>query len=533
MGRTRRKRTEPASDEDGEFTVDALNSISDSSAALTDDDSSSSRNPDAVEITFALPTVTDFTSREEFMQVHDTEHFGWAMQQIVKSAQLALGDASKEIRELKVQNIKLEHEIKVLKSRKSGKNATTKAKTTEDDDIGRWARHVLYMDEFIVNPAAFLKPDPNIDPSDPNRYHSASAKIRGQTAELYDRIPDELHIKIERSSHFRDTFIDVMNVHRRTICPPPGIYNASKRGKDRADTFALFISFPDTAKSSFYRPCVFGSSSFIHRISYLHNIPQFIRCLLFGPTSLSGPDGEVQSLASNSNGKIWRIERVTPGVIALAVVATVFIHSSDESWDTVGPQSGIKYEELYNFCKRFILEALRKPQSSQQMLDLFDWYNELVFADGSEEKNDSEDELSEALQAMNLDGGEPSARENDEAQDTALTNDTTNPQTVPEPPQPSSIGPAPSPSVPVNTEPITAQNTIALPAVNLDGPASDVEVGSATASLQGPAPVEQAPAKGGKGVRRGRGGRCGGQNRSVDNLAAAPTRTLRKRVVGS
>ncbi|KAG2004411.1 hypothetical protein CC2G_002411 [Coprinopsis cinerea AmutBmut pab1-1] len=471
------------------------------------------------------------------------------MQQIVKSAQLALGDASKEIRELKVQNIKLEHEIKVLKSRKSGKNATTKAKTTEDDDIGRWARHVLYMDEFIVNPAAFLKPDPNIDPSDPNRYHSASAKIRGQTAELYDRIPDELHIKIERSSHFRDTFIDVMNVHRRTIwsnfrkvaphifaflSPPPGIYNASKRGKDRADTFALFISFPDTAKSSFYRPCMFENQtkdfSVIFRCIWL---VEFIRCLLFGPTSLSGPDGEVQSLASNSNGKIWRIERVTPGVIALAVVATVFIHSSDESWDTVGPQSGIKYEELYNFCKRFILEALRKPQSSQQMLDLFDWYNELVFADGSEEKNDSEDELSEALQAMNLDGGEPSARENDEAQDTALTNDTTNPQTVPEPPQPSSIGPAPSPSVPVNTEPITAQNTIALPAVNLDGPASDVEVGSATASLQGPAPVEQAPAKGGKGVRRGRGGRCGGQNRSVDNLAAAPTRTLRKRVVGS
>lgn len=149
-----------------------------------------------------------------------------------------------------------------------------------------------------------------------------------------------------------------MNVHRRTIwsnfrkvaphifaflSPPPGIYNASKRGKDRADTFALFISFPDTAKSSFYRPCMFENQtkdfsvifrciwlvevsnynvfSFIHRISYLHNIPQFIRCLLFGPTSLSGPDGEVQSLASNSNGKIWRIERVTPGVIALAVVA--------------------------------------------------------------------------------------------------------------------------------------------------------------------------------------------------------------------
>ncbi|KAF6751073.1 hypothetical protein DFP72DRAFT_766212, partial [Ephemerocybe angulata] len=348
-----------------------------------------------------------------------------------KRAQLSLGEAIEAIRSLKVENTRLENRIKQLESRgkKKGKKTDKKkvsekdeAEMTEEEKITRLGKQYLIFHELFPNPSAFGKAMPEEQSDDPLRFTTAKSSLRGQTAELYDFLPEEFHAHLQSSSLFQQKITNSASEFKRAhwhqlrsktaqhifdfLEPPSGIF-ATSRGDERANlpAFKEFRKFPGDPDDAIFRPLCFPNQEKNFKVIFRCDwLAKLLRSMFFGAMSIIGDNTK----APNSNGVLWNTDSVNAGVMALGLVSGLFMTGPDKSFAVIGPQSKINFQKAYNGYKSFIIEASRDGKSSQKrMLETIRWLNDRVFADGrssnpdAARRSDTED-FSGALAAMSL-----------------------------------------------------------------------------------------------------------------------------------
>ncbi|KAF6754609.1 hypothetical protein DFP72DRAFT_750902, partial [Ephemerocybe angulata] len=348
-----------------------------------------------------------------------------------KRAQLALGEAIDVVRSLKVENTRLENRIKQLESRgkKKGKkmdkrkaSGKDEAEMTEEEKITRLGKQYLIFHELFPNPASFGKAKPEEQSDDPQRYTTAKGSLRGQTAELYEFLPEEFHSHLQSSTLFQQTMTKSASEWKRAhwnqlrlktaqhifdfLNPPPGIF-ATSRGDERGNlpAFKEFRRFPNDPDDGIFRPLCFPNQEKNFKVIFRCDwLAKLIRSMFFGPMSIIGDDAK----APNSNGIIWGVDSVNAGVMALGLVSGLFMTGPDKTFAVVGPQSKINFQKAYNGYKSFIIEASRDGKSSQKrMLETIRWLNDRVFADGrspdpNAARRSNTEDFSGALAAMSL-----------------------------------------------------------------------------------------------------------------------------------
>ncbi|KAF6751894.1 hypothetical protein DFP72DRAFT_1012058, partial [Ephemerocybe angulata] len=366
---------------------------------------------------FALPLPSEFSSRQEFVEYN-------------KRAQLALGDAIDEIRSLKLENTRLKNEVDAMKSRgprkgkkgssAKGKKVKKRAETTEEAQFSQLGKQYFIFHELFPNKNAFGKPKPEDAVDHPDRFKNSASILRGQTAELYEFIPEEFQSYIEGLASFKEEIVKSALDCRRShwsqlrsktaptifafLNPPPGIFNTNQ-SKERGEypPFQAFSAFP--GDNSIFRPFLFPNQTKDFKVIFQCDwLVEIMRSLIFGANSIGGG-----SKAPNSNGMLWDSSQITEGLLSTACTSTLFMVSPDKAFSTVGTQSKINYKEAYHGYRKFILAALRDGSPSQKRMQrTFKWLNARVFADGPAPAENStsqpnNDEFSVALAAMSID----------------------------------------------------------------------------------------------------------------------------------
>ncbi|TFK23742.1 hypothetical protein FA15DRAFT_694885 [Coprinopsis marcescibilis] len=363
-------------------------------------------------------------------------------------AQMNITDLEEAIRGLKLSYIALEMENRELKAQlaqyqcesKKSKNSTgdrSSKKVRSQNDYTQLCRRLVICYDMMLNQDAFLKPKPSLEGSvraknHPDRYKTPERRQMGQTDELYEVMPAAMHTLLATSPEFKTNVMTTFHEVRRSILtafrakiayrafpflnPPPGIYDSIK-GPERGENIAFrdFIHpFPkanNPSQLSLYRPCMFPKRR-------MQGAKMFLRCdwfawtlrgMAFGPTSM--PDTQNPSsggtIASNSAGHIWGLSELTPGFIGLAVVATIFCHSSDIKFAEVGGESGINYCVIFSFIKQYVTEKLEDPASG--MKETVEYLSSIVFKNAKNKSSGSdevEQVIADGLADLNLLGGE-------------------------------------------------------------------------------------------------------------------------------
>lgn len=126
--------------------------------------------------------------------------------QALKEAQLKVNDLQITVRKLHMQNADLAMRLKALKGQSTTTSSGTKTKISESDTrISQFAKLFGVMHEPFIPPSAFLVECPNTSSAHPNRYESDLSKVQGITAELYEVLPNDMHLEIKSSPKFRST----------------------------------------------------------------------------------------------------------------------------------------------------------------------------------------------------------------------------------------------------------------------------------------------------------------------------------------
>jgi hypothetical protein len=160
-----------------------------------------------------------------------------------------------------------------------------------------------------------------------------------------------------------------------------------------------------------------------------------LKATLFGKTSIQFDENGKTSSAKGPVpvGKLWGIKEVTPG--AIAMIATVVskdhiscsqsetsppqavnIHSPDTEFGAKGNKTGVDYEKLNSFYQEIILKGFAKDETRERFLNLFKWWNSIVFTDrlpdallAQIESGDESSDADEALVPANRTIGDISA----------------------------------------------------------------------------------------------------------------------------
>jgi len=116
-----------------------------------------------------------------------------------------------ELRDTRAQLQEQKVKSKQAKSAKATSAARKDAPATAASDetarrIGVYARRFGVMNEVVVSRDAFLQTRPRgINSDDPGRWKSEESACQGLVAELYEELPEDMHIMLQKNPSFRDT----------------------------------------------------------------------------------------------------------------------------------------------------------------------------------------------------------------------------------------------------------------------------------------------------------------------------------------
>ncbi|TFK17579.1 hypothetical protein FA15DRAFT_661341 [Coprinopsis marcescibilis] len=366
-----------------------------------------------------------------------------SLEGFIKSLQL-------EYEAVKTQNRHLTVELALFRVDPSKENlkallnpSQSAKKIRTSDDSTMLCRQLIFLRDLHLKASAFLHPLPPDNAEEhPDRFKSTERRRLGQTAELYEVLPVTSHTLLLTTPLFRDNMMSTYHDTRRIILnnirakvayrvfnflnPTPGIYDADQ-GNARAEhaDFRAFIKpLPSTrnpTKNSLYRPSMFPEcqQQTADQLLWCNWLGWLLRGTVFGPTSVPNPQtGKGGKIATNSTGHLWGLNALTPGFIAFSVVATIFIHSSNNNYAEIGPDSHINYATIYSFIKCYIMEKLREKDTF--MGETIAFLSDIVFKDlkkkhgGLDARDNVEDAIMEGMADLSLRAHNSEANTNDD-----------------------------------------------------------------------------------------------------------------------
>ncbi|KAJ3554141.1 hypothetical protein NP233_g12486 [Leucocoprinus birnbaumii] len=259
------------------------------------------------------------------------------------------------------------------------------------------AKKFGFMYELFVDPAVlpleFVHKDDRISPHHAERYKSAEKGSQAIVSELYECFPSVLYSPM---TSFPAEFAAVASLSKFLI----------KKIKDTAHRIfpelneLRSVPMADRIKHPAFRALLYGPGDL--RVKYPpiifryrnpeqlslifmgSEIPKVARTILWAQSSL---EATRTAPSPPSNGKLWKVKEISPGAIAFSAVVVIYLFSGDTQFRAVGPNSGIRYEELFTRFKEILVGRMRKKQ-----LGIFKWFNKRVFKgiSGSSSSNETE-----------------------------------------------------------------------------------------------------------------------------------------------
>ncbi|KIJ42289.1 hypothetical protein M422DRAFT_254694 [Sphaerobolus stellatus SS14] len=223
-----------------------------------------------------------------------------------------------------------------------------------------------------------LQVDPDYIPA--NRFKSMEEKCQGILAELREEIPAKWHDEISNVMVIH-TFNEEMtqmrsNGSHRVREVGPFIFNCSNNlfydDEQRTTKFKEDIGFVVNEEGDKWK--MFRNPALMKTYS----------ALVRGVKSIQGlsPDEITKPAAKSTVETKWRVRSITPVAIAMAAVYTRFAASNDRSFQAVGSQTGIGYQEDYEYYLKYLYEGLRLEVPSVQ--DIFEVWNDIFYPKRSE-----------------------------------------------------------------------------------------------------------------------------------------------------
>ncbi|KAG2114791.1 uncharacterized protein F5147DRAFT_822298, partial [Suillus discolor] len=278
----------------------------------------------------------------------------------------------------------VEEQNKILsanKGRRKKDNAVAEDILAFEAELKVCAKRYGLMVNMFPLPAALLKttlPDPAPSFNTAARYATTGSQEIAVLAELYDMLPQHLHhlVPMNRFSNVfskavcagRASELNKLRSAAGQIFELPQRYFAISYARDTETEIRQLLGTTGKAGKSYLTlpPMLFpGNIVDRSRKTLFGNwqlIAKTLSCCLKGRTSLSNESR--QQGGAPPNAVKWGITAVTPGAVAWAIVANIFLLSPDQEFpqEGKGKTSRINYGMIFMFFKELLICDWEKPR---------------------------------------------------------------------------------------------------------------------------------------------------------------------------
>ncbi|RXW14294.1 hypothetical protein EST38_g11558 [Candolleomyces aberdarensis] len=260
-----------------------------------------------------------------------------------KAMQLALDQALKENRELKLEKAELKRKAKEAKQKSEVAASGSKHKSDQgsklssnDDRIALLGKKFFFLNEPFVPPNAFIFDKiTSVDVTDPSRYETDSLQLAVLRREIWETTPEDLRGLLKGTTHFRDIFRTKGSDNLRHIISElrkgaiPTIFansvTAYATGTDRSAIPECVSRFKKSGSTRFskYAPVIFpDGKEDMDRIFRVLHLPLIAKAALFGKSAIKfDEDGKAKKPKGPPTvGIIWGVNEATPGMVAISAV---------------------------------------------------------------------------------------------------------------------------------------------------------------------------------------------------------------------
>ncbi|KAF7420722.1 hypothetical protein PC9H_009167 [Pleurotus ostreatus] len=241
---------------------------------------------------------------------------------------------------------------------KRGRAKRSAVLTIPDSNEAReLGKKLAIMCEAWSDSTTLLKPRPDLDPDSEERYVSFETYKLGITSAIYDFIPAKYHSFLQARSDWCSLLrrkqgegrADALKYIKRAAPQIFKDYGIPARDwtspTTRADSTIIqsLLKFPGDKEYPEVPPLVYPDLVSNPRKVFCNPIlGRILRVILFGIASLDKATVQTSTL-----GKMWGINELTPGSLAFAVIAAIYVLSPDSSLNETGLVSLIPYRKIY------------------------------------------------------------------------------------------------------------------------------------------------------------------------------------------
>ncbi|KAF9494957.1 hypothetical protein BDN71DRAFT_1559946 [Pleurotus eryngii] len=314
------------------------------------------------------------------------------LRRALTSLQLDYAKCVAELKLVKKEKAELRSKLRE-KKKKSKKSASEAISGIPSTEIRVVAKKFCVMSELFLETStsirSFVKPMVNrADPDSGTRYASFASYEEGRAAEFFSALPEEQHDDVSGNDTYFQMFKAAFSAQRSSAVSqirsngsrlfaeynlPDTLWSTDNgAGRLASPKLQSMLKFPnDKVQYPPLAPILYPnlkqSNAGLFRNPVL---PQILRLTLYGPASLSS-----DRVVTATVGKIWGVEKVTPGAIAFAAVMVRYVLAPDTTIKYRGPESNIPWAEHYYLYKKMIVMAHGLPI----MDTTIKWFNSIVF----------------------------------------------------------------------------------------------------------------------------------------------------------
>ncbi|KAG1735739.1 uncharacterized protein EDB91DRAFT_1250365 [Suillus paluster] len=307
-------------------------------------------------------------------QDHAILNMKW--RQEVKNAQLENQALKERLRTMEEQN----KVVSANKGRRKQDTAVSEDIVAFEGELKVCAKRYGLMVNMFPPPAALLKttlPNPLPPFNTAAQYATTGSQELACLAELYDTLPQHLHHLVPMN-RFSNVFSKAVCASRASelnklrsaagqIFELPQHYFTILYARDAEPDICRLLGITGKAGELYplLPPLLFpGNIADRTRKTLFGNwqpIAKTLSCCLKGRTSLSNESR--RQGGAPPNAVKWGVTAVTPGAVAWAIVANIFLLSPDQDFpqEGKGKTSRINYSTLYTFLKELLLCDWEKP----------------------------------------------------------------------------------------------------------------------------------------------------------------------------
>ncbi|TEB20719.1 hypothetical protein FA13DRAFT_1800704 [Coprinellus micaceus] len=261
--------------------------------------------------------------------------------------------------------------------------------------------------------------------TNPERFKNRETNICVIQREVIEATPDDLVemakqvLTSAKSEHFHHIVSEMRHTHTSIIFNIPASAYAKTTDRAQNPDSAARFKWANSNKFSKFVPVLYPGLTKDNEVIFKSlKLALMLKATLFGKTSTQFDENGKTSSAKGPVpvGKLWGIKEVTPGAIAMIATVAVNNHSPDTEFGAKGNKTGVDYEKLNSFYQEIILKGFAKDETRERFLNLFKWWNSIIFTDrlpdallAQIESGDESSDADEALVPANRTIGDISA----------------------------------------------------------------------------------------------------------------------------